>query len=133
MPDWDADSQYGYRVKVTVPAGEGNQDVVLVCRPEVLERAAGTDEFVEHAIECTERDRKVTFTFFQMRRSAWELGGKPLGVGEWHHQVSATLPEHGRHRDLLQPKAPRSGEGDVVLKPPLHARAHGLAEVGGHI
>jgi hypothetical protein len=35
-------------------------------RREVLERAASTNEFVEHAIECTEQDRKVTFALFQM-------------------------------------------------------------------
>ena len=40
---------------------------------EVLARAAGTHELVEHAVECAEPDRKVTLSFFQMRRSAGEL------------------------------------------------------------
>ena len=40
---------------------------------EVLVRAAGTHELVEHAVECAEPDRKMTLSFFQMRRSAGEL------------------------------------------------------------
>ena len=67
-----------------------------VSRREVLERAASTDEFVEHAVECAESDRKMPFSFFQMRRSVRKLGGKPPAVGERHHEISASLPEHGR-------------------------------------
>jgi hypothetical protein len=30
-------------------------------------RAASRYEFVEHAVECAERDRKMTLSFFEMR------------------------------------------------------------------
>ena len=33
----------------------------------------GVHEFVEHVVECAQRDRKMTFPFFEMHRSAGEL------------------------------------------------------------
>jgi hypothetical protein len=44
------------RQRCRFAAAEGNQDVCLLSRREVLDRAASTDEFVEHAIECAEHD-----------------------------------------------------------------------------
>jgi hypothetical protein len=42
-------------------------------RREVLRLAAGRYEFVEHAVDGAERDRKMALSLFQMRRSAGEL------------------------------------------------------------
>src|SRR5215468_7897912 len=78
--------------------------------PEVLAGSACTREFAEHAVQGAESDRQVTFTCFQMRRGTGKLGGKPLAVGERHRQIGVSVPDHDRHRDLLQPEAPRLGE-----------------------
>jgi len=52
--------------------------VAAVSRPEVLARFASIHEFVEHAVQGAERDRQVTFAFFQMRR---EGGRQATGRG----------------------------------------------------
>ena len=71
----------------------------------MLERAVSTHEFVEHAVECAESDRQMPLSFFQMRRGVRKPGRKPLAVGERHHEIGASLPDHGRDRDLVQPEA----------------------------
>jgi hypothetical protein len=65
-------------------------------RNDLLGKAAGMHEFVEHAVECAEPDRQVTLSLFQVRRSAGKPRCKPLAVGERHHEISASLPDHGR-------------------------------------
>src|SRR6516165_6329136 len=90
----------------------------------LLAVAACTDEFVEHTVKCAESDRKMALSLFKMRQRSGKPRYKPLAVGERHHQISASLPDHGRDRDLVQPEAPRAGERDVVLEPALHAGAH---------
>jgi hypothetical protein len=52
------------------PLGDGLYEL---SRLEVLGSAAGRHEFVEHAVECTESDRKMTLSVFEMRRSIGEL------------------------------------------------------------
>jgi len=54
-------------------------------------------------------------------------------VGERHVPIGACVPDHDRHRDLLQPEAPRPDECDAVLEAPLHAGAHRLADGGGQV
>ena len=56
-----------------------------------------------------------------------------MAVGERHHEISASLPDHGRDRDLVHAEAPRAGKGQVVVEPALRARADRLPEAGGQI
>ena len=40
-----------------------------------------------------------------------------LAVGEGHHEIGRSLPDHGRGRDLAEVEAPRLGERQVVIEP----------------
>src|SRR5262249_17476002 len=99
----------------------------------LLAVAACTHEFVEHTVKCAESNRKMALSLFKMRQRSGKPRYKPLAVGERHHQISASLPDHGRDRDLVQADPPRPQYRQVIVEPPLPAGADRLAVAGGHV
>ena len=59
-----------------------------------------SDQFIQHRAECAQAKGQVTFSLQEMGGGAGKLRGQPPAVGEWHHEVGAALPDHGRDRDL---------------------------------
>jgi hypothetical protein len=57
----------GYGCCYRICAGDAG-----ACRREVLGPAVGSHEFVKHAVECAEPDRKMTLSLLEVRRG----GGK---------------------------------------------------------
>ena len=47
--------------------------VMQARRREVLDPAAGSHEFVKHAVECAEPDREMTLSVLEVRRSGGEV------------------------------------------------------------
>src|SRR5262249_48658147 len=98
-----------------------------------LAPAAGAHELIELAVERTESHRIMALSLFEMRPGTGNPRRKPLAVGHRHARISGSVPDHDRNRDLPQVETPRSGQRQVVVDPPVHARAQRLAAVGGEV
>jgi hypothetical protein len=80
---------------------------------------------------------RVSFLGEEPWMRAGHVRCQPLAMRKGHHPVLAALPHDHRHADAVQVKAPRPGEGQVVMEPTPDASRDGLPEgcrqVGGEV
>src|SRR5580658_9924758 len=79
--------------------------------------ARGRDELIEHALERSEAEREMALAFLEVDRGPGDPRSEGFAMGERHHQISVSLPDHDRARELIEVESPWFGEGQVVIHP----------------
>src|SRR5580658_5481321 len=80
-----------------------------------LRGRSGAHELVEHPVERADPDGKMAFALLEVRSHSGHVGGKPHAVRERHHEISTSLPNQDRTRDLVEIEPPRMDEGQVIV------------------
>src|SRR5215210_2328355 len=106
------------------------------CRPVSLGGSLGPggfEQIIEDLPDRADPEREMAVLRPKVRSGARDMRGKPLAVGDRHHQILASLPDRHGDTDLGQVEAPIADEGQIVVIPTPGTVAERRSEGGREV